>query len=530
MSRAHFSRTAADDQGNVVPGTTVTVYVPGTLAVLTDPLYINAIGSPTRDNPFIINDGLLDFYLDTPRQVKIGLRSPSGIERFTDNLDVYPDPQTVVQAPTGLQITNIPQSGDFLQATGDNQATWVQAPSLETVAVTPIQIVLQQFFSAETIGSLTLKSSNGVSLTPAFVDVTADTKPAGFSFTHALDWSATQNCILATPSLLFAEAGSVQFLYKILGPVTGKTPATIRVTADDGSLWTQTPVLTDSYGTWTIGYLANIPAGTHIVRLMHLLGNDAAARVLLGAVTARYGGQVPPHTHEAAGLLSTALGSGASANFSGATALGGQSAANGLNSTAAGAYSSAEASGTAFGTMASAVTHGVAVGHQARTSPPAIGGVAVGANAGAQGTNAVALGLDAVGAGANSIAVGSGALAYQESIALGRGAAATAVGAIALGADAQALYDRSVALGPGAETTAADQIVLGTADSTTVIAGELRQQGNARIGATDSIVGFFGQTGTTQPVVSGSRGGNTLLGALITHLANLGLIDDQTTA
>lgn len=530
MTRAHFSRTAADDQGNVVPGTTVTVYETGTLAVLTDPLYINEVGSPTRDNPFVINDGVLDFYLDNPRQVKIGLLSPNGIERFTDNLDVYPDPQTVVRAPSGLQITNVPQAGDFLQATGANQATWVQEPSLETVAVTPSQILLQQFFSAQTIGSMTLRSTTGAPLTPTFVDVTSDIKPAGFTFTHALDWSATQPAVLGAAPFLFAEAGSVQFLYKILAPATGKTPGIIRVTADDGALWTQTPVLTDSYGTWTIGYLANIPAGTHIVRLTHLLGSDTAARVLLGAVVVQYGGQVPPHTHEASGLLSAALGAGASANFSGATALGGQSTVNGLNGTAVGAFSSAAASGVAVGATAGAVASGVAVGYQARTSPPATGGVAVGANAGAQGLNSVALGPDAVGAGAGSVAAGSGAMAYQDAIAVGRGASATAVGAVAIGADAQALYARSVALGAGAETTAADQLMLGTDETTTVISGDLRQQGDATIGSMDSTVGFFGETGATQPVVSGSRGGNAVLGALITHLANLGLIDDQTTA
>lgn len=529
MSRAHFFRTASDDQGNVVPGTTVTVYETGTLALLADSLYVNEVGSPTRDNPFVINDGIIDFYLNGPRQVKIGLRSPSGIERFTDNLDVYPDPEVVVQAPTGLQITNIPQAGDFLQATGDGQATWVQQPSLETVAVTPSHTVLQQFFSSQSIGPLTLRSASGAVLTPTFVDVTSDLKPEGFNFTHALDWSATQSAIISVAPMLFAEAGLVRFLYKVLEPAAGKTPGFIRVTSDDGSLWVQTPVSTDSYDTWIVGYLTNIPIGTHVIRLTHVLGNDTTARVLLGAVILQYGGQVPPHTHEASGLLSTALGSNASANFSGATALGGQALASGLNATAVGAYSSADNSGVAIGATTSAVDLGVAVGYQARTSPPAIGGVALGKNANAQAVDAVALGADAVGAGVGSVAAGSGALAYQDAVAVGHEAVATAIGAVAIGAGAAALYDRSVALGPGSETGAADQIALGTTDSTTVIPGDLRQRGNATIGGADSSVGFFGEAGTTRPVVSGSRGGNALLGALITHLAALGLIDDQTT-
>ena len=47
---------------------------------------------------------------------------------------------------------------------------------------------------------------------------------------------------------------------------------------------------------------------------------------------------------------------------------------------------------------------------------------------------------------------------------------------------------------------------------------------------TGNKLGFHGATSVAQQTVTGSRGGNTALGSLLTALDTLGLIDDQTTA
>jgi hypothetical protein len=531
VTRAHFSRKATDDQGNIVPGTTVTVYSPGSLAPLQNTLYVNEVGSVTLNNPFTINDGLIDFYLDSPGQVKVGLQAPNGTERFYDNQDVYPDPQTVVSAPEGLQITNIPQPGDFLQATAPRQATWVTSPDLQTAALTPVHILLQQGFSGENIGDLVLKNASNQVAVPGFVDVTADTKPPGFTFTRALDWDTSQKMTLTAPTELFVESGQVQFLYKIIEPAAGKTSPILRVTLDDAtSLWVQTPAWTEEYDVWQVGYLTNIPPGAHIVRIQHLPGNDPASRVLLGLVVAQYGGMVPPHAHEGAGLLSTQIGTGASANFTGATALGGEASAAGVSGTAVGAQAVAQASATAVGASTTAVQNGVAVGYQARTSPAASGGVAIGSGAAVQGSGSVAAGPAALVMGARGVAIGSTALAGEEAIAVGASSVASAARAVAIGVGASAGHPGSVALGPHAQTTAANQVVLGTSEATVVVPGALRQTGDAVLGSTGSTIGFFGEPGTTRPVVTGSRGGNAVLGTLITYLETLGLIQDDTTA
>jgi hypothetical protein len=79
------------------------------------------------------------------------------------------------------------------------------------------------------------------------------------------------------------------------------------------------------------------------------------------------------------------------------------------------------------------------------------------------GTDATALGSVAVGASAQSWAFGS--------VALGRAALASHDSSTALGYDANAVHSSSTAVGAGAVTTAADQVMLGTADHTVVVPG-----------------------------------------------------------
>jgi hypothetical protein len=45
----------------------------------------------------------------------------------------------------------------------------------------------------------------------------------------------------------------------------------------------------------------------------------------------------------------------------------------------------------------------------------------------------------------------------------------------------------------------------------------------------DGAVGFFGAGGVTRPTVTGSRGANAALASLLTALAQLGLVTDNTT-
>lgn len=63
------------------------------------------------------------------------------------------------------------------------------------------------------------------------------------------------------------------------------------------------------------------------------------------------------------------------------------------------------------------------------------------------------------------------------------------------------------------------------------VGGNSYLAGDVKIGISGtSKLGFFGATPSGKPSVTGSRGGNVALGTLLSALANLGVITNNTTA
>ena len=207
----------------------------------------------------------------------------------------------------------------------------------------------------------------------------------------------------------------------------------------------------------------------------------------------------------AAGINSTALGNGASAAGPDSTAMGREASAAGTRSIALGRNAVAtETDSIALGNSANAGgTRSTALGRSADAA--GVNSTAVGSSTSAGGTESTALGRTANAAGERSIALGFSADAGVRSIALGgfsnAGERATSVGygsdtglnAVALGGDstadidtvgAQALGDNSIAIGAdasdgsfadaviigkGATATEADQVILKSADTFTIM-------------------------------------------------------------
>ena len=95
---------------------------------------------------------------------------------------------------------------------------------------------------------------------------------------------------------------------------------------------------------------------------------------------------------------------------------------------------------------------------------------AVGTKASAQGARSVAIGNTARTNGEKATAVGSFASANAEATAVGFNSKAYAKGSMALGNGAIASHRNATAIGSGAQTTAANQVMLGGAGSSVVVA------------------------------------------------------------
>jgi trimeric autotransporter adhesin len=151
-----------------------------------------------------------------------------------------------------------------------------------------------------------------------------------------------------------------------------------------------------------------------------------------------------------------------------------QNAGNGELACGSGATASPGTGATAYGINAKATADAaVAVGSNANAS--SISAMAFGLNTVASNQGSVAVGQGATSSGNASTALGFAARAFgNDSVAVGDTATAGGANAnfsTAIGSNSSAGFPSSTAIGNGAQTTAANQVVLGTATNTYTLPG-----------------------------------------------------------
>lgn len=535
MSRAHLYRPVTDSEGNIVPNTKITLYEPGTTQLLQQPIYQNPLGSLAWTNPWTTSDGYANVYLDRPQTVRVGLTVQGSTETYIEDIPVEVPAEQLVMADTGFQIINTGNSGQFLQSGATGIAAWVDAADIVNSKPTPLFQAKAYDWSNAFLDDATITDAAGVAATPTYPDVSGDTKPSGWAFAKALQVPTTGPITITTHAQTYPESGTAIYLYKVVSTAGGVGAATLKVSVDNDLLYSTTPSAPDLCNVWMVGYLEEIPSGTHKVTVTHTPGSDTSSYVLLGPIWLQYGNNIPAHDHPGTGVNSTRIGTGAVADTAGSTVVGATATALDANAAAFGFGARAGLNATAIGTAAVAGTDSVAIGHTATGAVDKLGITAVGKGASASDTNATALGVRAVAQGVSSVAIGpdSKAGAFSGPVAIGSAAQALAVGAVALGQSAVVGvgHDYSLAIGPGVATTAAHQAMIGDSATTIVVPGSFRQTGgDGVIGGPTSKIGFFGSAGIARPTVLGSRGGNATLAQLLTLLDSMGLVKDSSTS
>lgn len=86
--RAHFTRPVTDDQGNLLPNAEIAVYDPGTTDLIAPVLYSTGSGSTVLTNPYISATGVIDFYLDQPARVRVGVTQGGLPTSYYEDVDV----------------------------------------------------------------------------------------------------------------------------------------------------------------------------------------------------------------------------------------------------------------------------------------------------------------------------------------------------------------------------------------------------------------------------------------------------------
>jgi hypothetical protein len=95
MPRAHIMKVLQNPDGSVMTGASVRVLADGASVDLPDALFTTDAGSSTLSNPFTSADGRVEFYLDNPQRVQIGITPAGGTESFV-TADAMPDATNAV--------------------------------------------------------------------------------------------------------------------------------------------------------------------------------------------------------------------------------------------------------------------------------------------------------------------------------------------------------------------------------------------------------------------------------------------------
>ncbi|MGW7100375.1 hypothetical protein [Streptomyces sp. NPDC054838] len=142
--RAHFNRPLTDRMGNQVDQAQIRLLIQGGTDPIPQTIYVEASGGLTRTNPWNITNGEVDFFLDTPIRLQIGVTVSGAPEELWDNIDVLAVNSDSTHVGSGAGSTQVGMSalaagpggtslGNSASASGDH-ATALGTETLASAA------------------------------------------------------------------------------------------------------------------------------------------------------------------------------------------------------------------------------------------------------------------------------------------------------------------------------------------------------------------------------------------------------------
>lgn len=115
MSRAHFSRPVQDLEGNVIAGGSVMLYDPQSGVPYGGNVFSDIQASTPLTMPWVSDNGIIDFYLDTPQFISVGYTpaTPGAVEILFHNVAVSAPGYYIVYLPYTLQGLLSTSEGDL---------------------------------------------------------------------------------------------------------------------------------------------------------------------------------------------------------------------------------------------------------------------------------------------------------------------------------------------------------------------------------------------------------------------------------
>lgn len=147
MARAHLVRPVLDLMGNLLSDVRVQVFNVTDGAPVT-PVYLGPVATDPTPQPLAFPNGIIDFYLDKPQRVRLGVRQGIAAEVFFNDVDVLAPAESVTAsdvvftpagtiAATNVQTALMEASGDLTLHLDDTEA----AHHASAVSFTPVNSI-----------------------------------------------------------------------------------------------------------------------------------------------------------------------------------------------------------------------------------------------------------------------------------------------------------------------------------------------------------------------------------------------------
>ena len=163
MPRAHVYRVLQNADGSVLTGASVRVLADGASTNLADTLYTSDAGSSALMNPWTSTDGKIDFYLDNPQRIQIGV-TPPGSGEFFVTVDADPDAlYQVVSAVPRLSL-GTPVAARFMHVNDTGQIEYIPVAG---TSQRPIANASTDYSSLSEIGEVVLMTGSHTVTLPA---------------------------------------------------------------------------------------------------------------------------------------------------------------------------------------------------------------------------------------------------------------------------------------------------------------------------------------------------------------------------
>lgn len=132
---AHFYRPAQDNQGNLLPNVQVTLYDPGTSNLITDTVWADNAGAMALPNPFISSNGIINFYLTSPRRLDVWLVQGTSAPTKLFDQDVLAAGSDSPHIGAGTNSTQVGVTGTSLGANGASYGYGAQASGSQSTGI-----------------------------------------------------------------------------------------------------------------------------------------------------------------------------------------------------------------------------------------------------------------------------------------------------------------------------------------------------------------------------------------------------------